>query len=81
MKIINVLRNPKGVACSYYTYLCKVETDEYNGSIDRYVVNITESGIIGDWKNILTVTQNETFDALYKEKISDMGINIEFDYE
>ncbi|XP_033740294.1 sulfotransferase family cytosolic 1B member 1-like [Pecten maximus] len=42
---------------------------------------IYRKGIIGDWKNMFTVTQNEQFDAVYKEKMTDVGVNIECDYE
>ncbi|XP_069128110.1 amine sulfotransferase-like isoform X2 [Argopecten irradians] len=39
---------------------------------------IYNKGIVGNWKSVFTVAQNEVFDAVYKEKMCDVGVNIAF---
>ncbi|XP_069134223.1 sulfotransferase 1B1-like [Argopecten irradians] len=51
-----------------WTHICK------DGRLPVY-----RKGIVGDWKNHLTVKQNELFDAVIEEKLS--GRNIELIYE
>ncbi|XP_056419722.1 amine sulfotransferase-like isoform X2 [Hyla sarda] len=36
-------------------------------------------GIVGDWKNIMTVAQSEMIDQMYKEKMGDLPINFLWD--
>ena len=37
------------------------------------------AGVVGDWKSMFTVAQNEAFDALYQEKMADSGLVIQFE--
>ncbi|XP_033737810.1 sulfotransferase family cytosolic 1B member 1-like [Pecten maximus] len=48
---------------------------------DKGRLPIYNKGIVGNWKNEFTVAQNEAFDVVYKEKMCDIGVNLEFDYE
>lgn len=41
--------------------------------------SLFRKGQIGDWKNWFTVTQNEQFDAIYRNEMKD--VNISFSYE
>ncbi|KAM4695158.1 amine sulfotransferase-like isoform 1-T2 [Discoglossus pictus] len=36
-------------------------------------------GTVGDWKNIMTVAQNEKFDKIYEEKMKDLSVNYVWD--
>lgn len=36
------------------------------------------SGIVGDWKSMFSVTQNETFDELYHTRMNKSKLNIRF---
>ncbi|XP_033740290.1 sulfotransferase 1C3-like isoform X2 [Pecten maximus] len=181
LKIIYVLRNPKDAACSYYTFLSKVENTCYSGNMEGYLnaflseefigsggswfthtkewntamstnpdlkilflrfedlkknlyrnilriaaflevdedecflrkveqtvtfdnlkkehatstgeselwkhlgdngrMPIYKKGIVGEWKTMLTVAQNEQFDKVYKEKMSDLTGDVDLVYE
>ncbi|KAK6195256.1 hypothetical protein SNE40_000725 [Patella caerulea] len=48
-------------------------------SINSKISPLLRKGKIGDWKNQYSVSQNEDFDAVYKEKMKD--IDIPFRYE
>ncbi|XP_033739099.1 sulfotransferase 4A1-like [Pecten maximus] len=57
------------------------ENKVYEHRADKGRLPVYNKGIVGNWKNVFTVTQNEAFDVVYKEKMCDMGVNLEFDYE
>nr|KAI8753619.1 sulfotransferase family cytosolic 1B member 1-like [Biomphalaria glabrata] len=44
-------------------------------------LNFYRKGIIGDWKNMFTVAQNEIFDAFVDSCIRNKGLNYTFIYE
>ncbi|XP_021347199.1 sulfotransferase 1C2-like [Mizuhopecten yessoensis] len=56
-------------------------TKKYSTWIKDGRLPIYRKGIVGDWKETLTVKQNETFDAVFKEKMADMSIDLDFDFE
>ncbi|XP_038050930.1 sulfotransferase 1A1-like [Patiria miniata] len=41
--------------------------------------SIIRKGIVGDWKTMFTVAQNEQVDALYREKMAGSGLTIQFE--
>lgn len=38
-------------------------------------------GIVGDWKNYFTLSQNQMFDEVYKQKMADTGLSFEFEQQ
>ncbi|XP_022094750.1 sulfotransferase 1A1-like [Acanthaster planci] len=41
--------------------------------------SIIRKGIVGDWKTMFTVAQNEEVDALFKEKMAGSGLTVQFE--
>ncbi|OXB74358.1 UNVERIFIED_CONTAM: hypothetical protein H355_002423 [Colinus virginianus] len=53
--------------------------DQTKGQFLRKGKNIPSSGICGDWKNHFTVTQSETFNRIYQERMQ--GLNVAFPWD
>ncbi|KAM8953008.1 amine sulfotransferase-like [Pelodytes ibericus] len=64
-------KNMKHDPLANYTFITHDLLDQRKGDFIR-------KGTIGDWKNMMTVAQNEKFNQIYKEKMKDFPIK--FDY-
>ncbi|KAG8542856.1 hypothetical protein GDO81_025981, partial [Engystomops pustulosus] len=50
-----------------------------NDILDQSKGLFVRKGIVGDWKNMMTVAQCEMFDKIYTEKMGDLPMKIVWD--
>ncbi|XP_069107880.1 sulfotransferase 4A1-like [Argopecten irradians] len=56
-------------------------TDRWKHVSEDGRLPIYRKGKVGDWKNMFTVAQNENFDKIFKEKVEELGLNIDTKFE
>lgn len=52
-----------------------------NYLFDTNVGKFMRKGIVGDWRNYFTLSQNQLFDETYKKKMADTGLSFEFEQD
>lgn len=57
----------------------KMHTECHILVLERKFVTCRVSGIVGDWKNLLTVAEAEHFDAVYKDNMKDVKYKFAWD--
>ncbi|XP_068089470.1 amine sulfotransferase-like [Hyperolius riggenbachi] len=53
--------------------------DFSGGTLDLNLGTFVRKGAVGDWKNIMTVAQSETFDKIYQEEME--GLSLDFTWD
>ncbi|KAL7987822.1 hypothetical protein Chor_006741, partial [Crotalus horridus] len=66
--------NMKADSRTNYTYMIPELTDDSRGVFLR-------KGIVGDWKNTMTVAQSETFDRVFKERMEKLPFEFCWDIQ
>jgi hypothetical protein len=52
-----------------------------NYLFDTNVGKFMRKGIVGDWRNYFTLSQNQLFDETYKKKMADTDLSFEFEQD
>ncbi|XP_041420538.1 amine sulfotransferase isoform X2 [Xenopus laevis] len=72
------------VRCATFKHMktdSRANKDDVPGILLKGKGDFMRKGVIGDWKNIMTVAQSEKFDEIYQEKMMDLPVNLTWDMQ